>query len=114
MQDIITIHSYNKSLEFSSITLTLSQGWWGRCENNYLPKEEGRVGGEKSARARRGSPSCMPLELFRHASLSVAKDRLGYCTTPCAACFKDHHVLHVLKIVSVRFCKILGVRVQNE
>ena len=27
----------------SSITLTLSRGWWGRCKQNYLPKEEGRV-----------------------------------------------------------------------
>ena len=30
-----------------SITLTLLLGWWGRCEKNYLPKEEGREGGEK-------------------------------------------------------------------
>ena len=29
------------------ITLTLTRGWWGRCEKNYLPKEEGREGGEK-------------------------------------------------------------------
>ena len=29
------------------LTLTFS---WGRCEKNYLPKEEGREGGEKSAR----------------------------------------------------------------
>ena len=57
---------------FLFITLTLSRGWWGRCETNYLPKEEGREGGEKSARsapvrpgartrnlprARRGSPA---------------------------------------------------------
>ena len=29
------------------ITLTLLQGWWGRCEKNYLPKEEGIEGGGK-------------------------------------------------------------------
>ena len=37
------------------ITLTLLRGWWGRCEKNYLRKEEGREGGEKkrAQRARR-------------------------------------------------------------
>ena len=41
------------------ITLTLLRGWWGRCEKNYLPKEEGKEGGEKKngqrARRTRGS-----------------------------------------------------------
>ena len=41
------------------LTLTLLQGWWGRCEKNYLPKEEGREGGEikhaQRARRTRGS-----------------------------------------------------------
>ena len=41
------------------LTLTLSWAWWGRCEKNYLPKEEGREGGEKKraqrARRTRGS-----------------------------------------------------------
>ena len=39
------------------ITLTLSWVWWGRCKNNYLPKEEGREGGEKkrAQRAHRAS-----------------------------------------------------------
>ena len=36
-----------------AITLTLLRGWWGRCEKNYLRKEEGREGGEKKARAAR-------------------------------------------------------------
>ena len=41
------------------ITLTLSWVWWGRCEKNYLPKEEGREGGEKkrAQRARRARGS---------------------------------------------------------
>ena len=30
------------------LTLTLSGRWWGRCKK-YLPEEEGREGGEKSA-----------------------------------------------------------------
>ena len=42
-----------------SLTLTLLRGWWGRCEKNYLRKEEGREGGEKKrvqrARRTRGS-----------------------------------------------------------
>ena len=33
------------------LTLTLLR--WGRCEKNYLPKEEGREGGEKKAGAAR-------------------------------------------------------------
>ena len=44
------------------------RGWWGRCEKNYLRKEEGREGGEKKhaqrargtrdlPRARQGSPA---------------------------------------------------------
>ena len=41
------------------LALTLSWVWWGRCEKNYLPKEEGREGGEKKraqhARRARGS-----------------------------------------------------------
>ena len=42
-----------------NITLTLSWVWWGRCEKNYLPKEEGREGGEKkrAQRARRARGS---------------------------------------------------------
>ena len=43
----------------NSLTLTLLRGWWGRCEKNYLRKEEGREGGEKKraqrARRTRGS-----------------------------------------------------------
>ena len=38
---------------------TFAWVWWGRCEKNYLPKEEGREGGEKKraqrARRTRGS-----------------------------------------------------------
>ena len=42
-----------------NLTLTLSRAWWGRCEKNYLPKEEGREGGEKkrAQRARRARGS---------------------------------------------------------
>ena len=44
---------------YSQLTLTLLRGWWGRCEKNYLRKEEGREGGEKKraqrARRTRGS-----------------------------------------------------------
>ena len=41
------------------LTLTLSWVWWGRCEKNYLPKEEGREGGEKkrAQRARQAQGS---------------------------------------------------------
>ena len=41
-----------------NLTLTLSWAWWGRCEKNYLPKEEGREGGEKkrAQRARGSNP----------------------------------------------------------
>ena len=75
-----------------ALTLTLLRGWWGRCEKNYLPKEEGREGGEKKRVQRaswtRGSnlgpaayqarvPSCTPGGLFRQASLSVPIDRVG-------------------------------------
>ena len=39
-----------------SLTLTLSWGWWGRCEKNYLQKEEEREGGEeKRAHGGQGS-----------------------------------------------------------
>ena len=38
---------YIKEIEL--ITLTLLQGWWGRCRKNYLPKEEGRVEEKKHA-----------------------------------------------------------------
>ena len=31
------------------LTLTLSRGWWGKCEKKNLPEEEGRVE-KKSAR----------------------------------------------------------------
>ena len=34
--------------EKQSLTLTCPWVWWGRCGKNYLPKEEGREGGEKS------------------------------------------------------------------
>ena len=40
--------------------------------------------------------------LFRHASLSVPIDRVGRLAT-----IAQHHVLRVLEIVFVRFCKIL-------
>ena len=39
-------HHINKDLYLDSITLTLSRGWWGRCEKTYLSKEEEREGGE--------------------------------------------------------------------
>ena len=41
------------------LTLTLLRGWWGRCEKNYLRKEEGKEGGEKkrAQRARRARGS---------------------------------------------------------
>ena len=42
------------------ITLTLLRGWWGRCENNYLPKEEGREGGEKKRAVRPPGPGLEP------------------------------------------------------
>ena len=35
----------HKERAASNITLTLLWGWLGRCEKNYLPKEEGRKGG---------------------------------------------------------------------
>ena len=38
----------------TNLTLTLSQGWWGKCYKNYLPKEEGREG-EKKKQAQRAS-----------------------------------------------------------
>ena len=44
---------------YATLTLTLLGGWWGRCEKNYLRKEEGREGAEKKraqrARRTRGS-----------------------------------------------------------
>ena len=48
-----------ESPQNSIITLTLLQGWWGRCEKNYLLKEEGREGREKkrTQRARRARGS---------------------------------------------------------
>ena len=41
------------TLLYKLFTLTLSWVWWGRCEKNYLPKEERREGGEKKARVAR-------------------------------------------------------------
>ena len=41
---------------FVVITLTLLRGSWGRCEKNYLRKEEGREGGEKSAHSSNPGP----------------------------------------------------------
>ena len=56
LETIIFKQNYNLKL---SLTLTLLRGWWGRCEKNYLRKEEGREGGEKKraqrARRTRGS-----------------------------------------------------------
>ena len=48
-----------KSHQMSELILTLSWVWWGRCKKNYLPKEEGREGGEKKGaqRARRARGS---------------------------------------------------------
>ena len=43
--------------KFQHITLTLWRVWWERCEKNYLPKEEGREGGEKK-RPQRARPQC--------------------------------------------------------
>ena len=38
------------------LTLTLVRDWWGRCEKNYLPKEEGwRKKRAQRARRTRGS-----------------------------------------------------------
>ena len=43
----------------------LSWVWWGRCEQNYLPKEEGREGGEKSARSAPAGPGPRTRDLLR-------------------------------------------------
>ena len=40
----------------TNLTVTLLRGWWGRCEKNYLRKEEGREGGEKSGRSAPAGP----------------------------------------------------------
>ena len=40
------------------LTLTLLWVWWGRCERNYLPKEEGR--GKKAHAARPPGPGLEP------------------------------------------------------
>ena len=47
------------AVKMHPLALTLSWVWWGRCEKNYLPKEEGREGGEKkrAQRARRARGS---------------------------------------------------------
>ena len=74
-------------------------GLVGKVRKNYLPKEEGREGGEKSAcstparpgartrdlsRARGGSGAVRQEGLFRQASLSVPIDRVGrLCNTMC-------------------------------
>ena len=44
------------SLIHSPLTLTCPWVLWGRCEKNYLPKEEGREGGEKSVRSTPDGP----------------------------------------------------------
>ena len=93
------------------LTLTLLRGWWGRCEKNYLRKEEGREGGEKNPRsapagpgartrdlprARRGSSAARHRGgLFRQASLSVPIIRVGRLRNTMCCVFGDS------------FCKIL-------
>ena len=55
----VFLQSIKTSRPTCTLTLTLSWVWWGRCEKNYLPKEEGREGGEKkrAQRARRARGS---------------------------------------------------------
>ena len=60
------------------ITLTLLRGWWGRCEKNYLRKEEGREGGEKSARSAPAGPGARTRDLPRARRGSPAA-RHGGC-----------------------------------
>ena len=50
-------------LSVVGLTLTLLRGWWGRCEKNYLPKEEGREGGEKSAHSAPAMPGAQTRDL---------------------------------------------------
>ena len=53
----------------AEFTLTLSRGWWGRCGKkiklNYLPKEEGREGGEKSVAAYPWGPGGLESGTYR-------------------------------------------------
>ena len=60
------------------LTLTLLRGWWGRCEKNYLRKEEGREGGEKSARSAPAGPGAQTRDLPRARRGSPAA-RQGGC-----------------------------------
>ena len=60
------------------LTLTLLRGWWGRCEKNYLRKEEGREGGEKSARSAAAGPGARTRDLPRARRGSPAA-RQGGC-----------------------------------
>ena len=45
------------------LTLKLLRGWWGRCKKNYLPKEEGREGGEKSTHSAPAGPGARTRDL---------------------------------------------------
>ena len=60
------------------LTLTPLRGWWGRCEKNYLRKEEGREGGEKSARSAPAGPGARTRDLPRARRGSPAA-RQGGC-----------------------------------
>ena len=59
------------------LTLTLSWVWWGRCEKNYLPKEEGKEGGEKSARSAPAGPGARTRDLPRARRGSPAARHRG-------------------------------------
>ena len=61
------------------LTLTLLQGWWGRCEKNYmyLPKEEGSVE-KKSTRSVPAGPGARTRDLPRARRGSPAA-RQGGC-----------------------------------
>ena len=56
---LYTLSTYVQDYVLIVLTLTCPRVGWGRCEKNYLPKEEGREGGEKKraqrARWARGS-----------------------------------------------------------
>ena len=60
------------------LSLTLSWVWWGRCVKNYLPKEEGREGGEKKARSVPAGPGARTRDLLHARRGSRAARQWGY------------------------------------
>ena len=82
-------------------------------KKNYLQKEEGKEGGEKSMHSASAGPGARTWDLPRARRGSPAARHGGFWTSKPFRTYRygraiaQHQVLHVLEIVFVRLCKIL-------